>query len=548
MDQTVGVQLFDAGSFEPMRGELLVGDRRERLRPRTAAVLAYLMEHRGRVVGREELMNRIWPGLVVTDDSLAQCIKEIRRALGPMADRIRTVPKVGFAFAEAPKAAPPVAVSPRRPRISVRRLYAAGIGSAIVVLVAAWIWMIDPPTLPKAFSVVVLPLATAGGDGSQDYFADAITEDLTTDLSRISGSFVIARSTANSFRNQPIDPGSIGRELGVRYLVEGNVHRSGEQVVLNLRLVDAQGAGIVWSDRIEGPRNDLEMLQRTVTGRIARSLHLELIEAEASRARRHPSANPDAHDFAMRGWSLWNRQRSTENLAAREAFHRAIELDPASVPAWAGLANTYISEITIDRVKDRAEPLRRAAEAADRAYAIDPSHANAMGSRATVLAMQGKLEESLALFRARLRQNPNYAPSHMWCGIVLTQLGEFAESAASAEQAIRLSPRDVRLPYFYTVLARARLHAGDAAAALVAAEKASQAPGPSEYTTLLVAGAAMSLGDSERARRVVAEFSARNPKFTAGSMRAGAALWRPRYREREEALIESLREAGLPAG
>jgi tetratricopeptide (TPR) repeat protein len=134
----------------------------------------------------------------------------------------------------------------------------------------------------------------------------------------------------------------------------------------------------------------------------------------------------------------------------------------------------------------------------------------------------------------------------MWCGIVLTHLGDCSQAAASAEQAIRLSPRDVRLPYFYTVLARARLHGGDAAAALEAAEKASQAPGPNDYGGLLVAGALMSLGDRDRARTVIAEFSARHPGYTAASMRAGSARWRPVYREREEALIESLRAAGLP--
>jgi TolB-like protein/DNA-binding winged helix-turn-helix (wHTH) protein/Tfp pilus assembly protein PilF len=546
VDKQVAALAFDGGCFEPLRGELRIGEQHQaQLRPRTAAVLAYLIENRGRVVGRAELMQQVWPDVVVTDDSLAQCIKEIRRALGPAAERLRTIPRVGYAFTDGrPSTAAPL-VPGGRPGWAANRWLAA----ALVLLLAALVLGLalrQAARTPPPFSVVVLPLANIGGDASQEYFAEGVTDALTTDLSRISGAFVIARGTAIRYRGKAADAKSVGHELGVRYAVEGGVRRAGEQVVVDLRLVDALDGSIVWSDRIEGARADLDMLQRDITGRIARSLHLEIIDAEAMRAHRHPSADTGAHDLAMQGWSLWNRQDRADNLRARERFERALALDPTVVEAWAGLSNTYVSEIFIDRTKDRAEPLRQAVAAAHRAFAINPKHHNAMGSMATVLAMQGRHDEALALFQARLKLNPNYAPSWMWSGMVQMQLGRFDEAAASAERAIRLSPRDARLPYFYSVVARARLHGGDAKAALEAAERAAQAPGPNTYAPLLVAGAAMRLGDGERARRVVAEFVARNPGYTAASMRAGAADWGAPYRQREEALIESLRNAGLP--
>jgi TolB-like protein len=360
-----------------------------RLRPRTSAVLAYLIENRGRVVGRDELMRHVWADVVVTDDSLAQYIKEIRRALGPVAERLRTVPRVGYAFVDAPeptsKAMAAAAVA--KPGLAANRWLVAGLVLVVALLVLGIALRPAGQSAPP-FSVVVLPLTSIGSDASQEYFAEGVTDALITDLSRISGAFVIARGTAFSYRGKAADAKSVGRELRVRYVVEGDVRRVGEQVVLDLRLVDALGGGIVWSDRIEGARADLAALQHNITGRIARSLPLELIDAEATRGRRHPSVDTGAHDLAMQGWSLWNRQDHADNLKARERFERAVAMDPNVVEAWAGLSNTYISEFFIDRTKDRAELLKRAIAAAERAFALDSKHHNAMGSLATVLAMQ----------------------------------------------------------------------------------------------------------------------------------------------------------------
>jgi TolB-like protein/DNA-binding winged helix-turn-helix (wHTH) protein len=487
---------FAGGSFDPLRGELRIGEQQARLRPRSAAVLALLLDERGRVVGRDELMRQVWPDAVVTDDSLAQCIKEIRRALGPAADCIRTMPRIGYAFADAapdeaketraaaepaatngltPAAAEPatttgLAQAVAEPATTTVPSWAANGAAmttgparaamprwlvsafvlallALVVLFALGPSMMPAPPNAPASSVVVLPLASAGGDASQEAFADGIADDLTTDLSRIPGTFVIARSTADSYRGKPIDARVVGRELGVRYLVEGGVQRAGAQVLLNVRLVDAQADGIVWSERFDGVPDDLDALQRRVALRIARTLQLVLMEEEAARSKRHPSVGP---------------------------------------------------------------------------------------------------EEALELFRAQVRENPGYAPAWMWAATAHIQLGDYAAAAADAEQAILLSPNDTRLPFFYSVLSRARLHGGDAAGALAAAEQAARSPGPNRYAPLLVAAAAMELGDTGRARQVITEFLARNPGYSAASLRETRLPVGPRNGEVEERYIASLVAAGLP--
>ncbi len=470
MEARVQALRFAGGSFDALRGELCVGPRQARLRPRSAAVLALLLEERGRIVGRDELMQRVWPDVVVTDDSLAQCIKEIRRAFGPAADCIRTMPRVGYAFADAApqeatvdaaaiaSAEPAAAAGPASaaaaetaaaPQAASRRR-AGVIALALALLTLAvlgWSILAGGRDLAPSYSVLVLPLATSGAAAARDDFADALTDDLTTDLSLIPGTFVIARSTAERYRGQAIDARAVGRDLNVRYLVEGRVQRAGAQVALVLRLVDAQGGGIVWSERFEGTQGDLGTLQRRVSTRVARMLQIALMESESARTMQHGSPDP---------------------------------------------------------------------------------------------------EQTLELFRAQVRDNPGYAPAWMWAAIAHLQLGDPVAAATHAQEAIRLSPLDARLPYYYSLLGRARLHGGDAAGALAAAEQATRLPGANRYAPLLVAAAAMELGDTSRAHEVMAQFLGRNPGYSAAALRAGRMPVGPRNGEREERYVAALVAAGLP--
>ncbi len=577
--------VFDGGTFEPLRGDLRVGTTRETLRPRTATVLTYLLENPGRIIGREELIKRVWSNVVVTDDSLAQCIKEIRRALGGAADLIRTTPRIGYAFTgavheehpatvdtpprwepHAARAEPPLEAlaggassgalsTPESRQRKVWRVIGIAVGALAVALFALIAYLAaerqpqsSKPKEPR-FSIVVLPLVNVGGGPAQEWFAEGVTEDLTTDLSRIDGSFVISRNSAYAYKGKPVDARTVGRELGVRYIVEGSVQRLGSEVVLNIRLIDSVSGALAWSERFAGPRADLEALQRSVTGRIARFLHLRLIDAEASRARRQHPANSDAHDLTMQGYSLWNRMEKDDNLRARELFQKALALDAEAAMAWAGLANTYIVESRRPGSDDRAATFKLAEEAAQRAYRIDPKLGNALGSWATVLAMKDQLEDAIAIYEERVRLNPNYAPSYYNIGFAYLRLGQPEKAIQYEEQAIRLSPLDARTSNFYMVLAHAHMQLGDAIKAIAAAEHGAKLSSPTQIgPRLALIAACVQGGQLERAEQLMREFRARNPKITVAEVRTRELPGREAYQQHRARFYYALRKAGLPEG
>jgi len=197
-------------------------------------------------------------------------------------------------------------------------------------------------------SIVVLPFANLSNDPEQEYFADGITDDLTTDLTRITDSFVIARSTAFTYKGKAVDVKRIGTELGVRYALEGSVRRMGQQVQANVQLIDTETGAHIWADRFDADRADFAKAQDQIVARLARRLQLKIVEAAARRIELEKPVDPDASDFVMRGWAWYYRPTSTESLAeAQRAFERALKIDPQSVDAKIGLAwivTEYVAE------------------------------------------------------------------------------------------------------------------------------------------------------------------------------------------------------------
>src|SRR5262249_36718546 len=191
----------------------------------------------------------------------------------------------------------------------------------------------EQQSLPS-LSIVVLPFTNLSNDLDQEYFADGITEDLTTDLSRIPQSFVIARNTAFTYKGKALDARQIGRELGIRYALEGSVRRARDQVRVNVQLLDAEGGAYMWADRFETDRANLADAQDEITSRLARTLNLQLVEAAARRSERRRPTNPDARDLEMRGWAAYYRPKSVETTGeGRQLFEQALDIDPQSVDA-----------------------------------------------------------------------------------------------------------------------------------------------------------------------------------------------------------------------
>jgi TolB-like protein/predicted Zn-dependent protease len=297
-------------------------------------------------------------------------------------------------------------------------------------------------TAPR-LSIVVLPFENLSGDKEQDYFADGITDDLTTDLSHLPDSFVISRGTAFTYKGKPIDPKQIGRDLGVRYVLEGSVRRLGEKVEVNAQLISTETGAHVWADRFEGERSKLGELQLEVVSRLARSLDVELIKAEALRAARERPNNPDAVDLAMRGSASLNSGFDQAKFDAAIAdFERALQLDPELVRAQVGLAYSLIDRAYVFGGGDAAVDYPRAEALLTSALSKEPNSAVVQGTRALLAFARKQYSDALSKLDVVLEIDPNIAGAYGLRGVVRLFTGRTEEDIPDLQTALRLSPRD----------------------------------------------------------------------------------------------------------
>ena len=406
-------------------------------------------------------------------------------------------------------------------------LLGAGIVALIAIAGGAWYFLgaNRPATVtsnaPAAraeaahLSIVVLPFTNLSGDPSQDYFADGITENLTTDLSRIRNSFVIARNTAFTFRGKNIDSKEISKELGVRYVLEGSVQRDQNRVRVNVQLIDGETGAHLWADRFEESVTDLFKLQDQVVARLANSLGHELVKAEAQRSTH--STNPDAIDLTMRGWAfLWQPSRTKESVAsAREYFERAIKLDPQNPEAMVGLAYARIRANFFGwSTADEDTPAAQM-DLLAKATAINPGYAFAYYVKSTVLFYTKQVFGSV-----RGRPNGGHTRSNAAYGYYAmaraeTAIGRCEQSIAHIKQAFALSPRDWLRGFWYTYLGVAEICLGRLDAAIEEFKRAIDAGNRTYLPYVFLAGAEAAKGNDAEAklawrRRVVSTLNSRS--------------------------------------
>jgi adenylate cyclase len=303
----------------------------------------------------------------------------------------------------------------------------------------------SPPRAPPRLSIVILPFTNLSDDREQQYFADGITEDLTTDLSRIAGLFVISRNTAFTYKNQPIDERRIGRELGVRYVLEGSVRRFDKHVRVNAQLIQAETNRHLWAERFDSDADDLFALQNEITRRIAVALNVELVAAEAARQ----TQDPDARDYLLRGIAAgWppSRERYAEQI---KLYERALALAPGTVGAQSGLAIALASR-TLDHMTDTAAAdMARAKELAERVSIASPRGALVHYVRGTVLRAESKWQEAIPEYEAAIAFNRNFVYALHGLAYCKLMVGFIDEACELEEQVIRLSPRDPSIGNFY---------------------------------------------------------------------------------------------------
>jgi TolB-like protein/Flp pilus assembly protein TadD len=400
-------------------------------------------------------------------------------------------------------------------------------------------------------SIVVLPFVNLGGNSEQDYFVDGITESLTTDLSRIPGAFVIARNTAFTFKNKPVDARVIGRELGVRYVMEGSVQSSGtgDRIRVNAQLIDTETGAHLWAERFDKPRGDIFEMQDEITTRLARTVGIELVAAEGRRAERERPNNMDAVDLTMRGWAILNQPLSLRrNREACDLFEAALRLDDRNVEALVGLAFRHVNDVRIFASTNRDEQLRIAEKAITEALALAPGNALAHFVRANILHVSGETERSLRELELAITLDRNLAWAHADAGFIKVLLGRAEEAEADLTNAIRLSPRDPGLDRWHALLGIADLFLGRLGSALDRLRKSVEMNPNVALAQFFLAAASALSGRAAEAREARNAGLLLDPNFTVARFRNEPRSKNATFLAQRERIYEGLSLAGVPEG
>ena len=501
---------FGQYRLEIERRELRRGAELIELEPKAFDLLAFLVQHRNRVVSKDDLLQAVWHGRIVSESALTTRLNAVRRALGDdgSAQRlIRTFTRKGIRF----------------------------VGEVTEIADRA---------LPDKPSIAVLPFQNMSGDPEQEYFADGMVEEITTAIARCPWLFVIARNSSFRYKGKPIDVNQTARELGVRYVLEGSVRKAGNRVRIAGQLINSTTGAHVWVDRFEGTLDDIFELQDRVASGVVGAIEPRLRRAEAERAVRKPTASLDAYDLYWRAQAQAYK-RTCESLAESIRLARlALELDPAYGPAMSRIAlsrgmqrqRNWIPPSGLEAEEGIAMARQAIAAAGDDPWVLD-------FAGLALAQLAGDNDAALSALDRAIVLNPNFALAFGHRAVVLSYLNRPDEAIRSAHQAIRLSPLDPAIFSFYQALARAELAAGRYEAGLSWAEAALRENGgmPALRLKLSLCGY---LGRHEEARACLSRVGEFHCEPTiAGIMRALPKGVVPELAAR---VAEGLRKAGLP--
>ena len=492
------------------------------------------------------------------EDMGEQSVKNISRPLRVYAWRPEGV-------AGLPTTSVPIAVPTRRRRMILAPIGAAVMAALVIAVVAWWFWpatrssstapaavataatSIAQPLVAPRLSIVVLPFANLSNDPEQQYFADGITEDLTTDVSRIAHSVVISRNTAFTYRNKSVDTRQIGHELGVRYVLEGSVRRSGNKIRVNAQLIDAETDAHLWAEQFDGEMGDLFALQNEITSRLANALGAELIGAEADRRTQHP----DALDYILRGRAAGLKPASRENYTEMIGlFEHALALDPLSVEAQSLLALVLAGRVLNGTSDTTAADLARAEGLAGQALAASPRSPLPHWAKAQVLRAQNRCEEAIPEYETVLASNRNSVLALFGLAYCKLYAGSIEQVIALEDRAIRLGPRDPNIGFSYFLIGTVHLLQSRTDEAIVWLEKARNAlPAAPVFRSRLASAYALS-GEIERAATELAEARrlSRDSRYASlARLKAVGSFGVPKVRALFEATyFAGLRKAGMP--
>jgi TolB-like protein/Flp pilus assembly protein TadD len=404
----------------------------------------------------------------------------------------------------------------------------------------------NPSSAPR-LSIVVLPFANIGADPEQDYFVDGITESLTTDLSRIGRTLVIARNSAFSYKGKAIDVRQVGRDLNVRYALQGSVQRSGNRLRVNVQLIDAGSGKHLWADRFEKPVADLFDMQDAIVSRLAHTLGDQLVVAEARRAER--SLHPDAMDLTFQGHACLYKGTDPEHLThARGFFERALAIDHRTVGALVGIAVADLRMGASLLTDVRAARFSAAETNVVKALSLAPDHALAHWTMGGVYIFTNRAAQGIAECEHALLLDRNLAGAHSSIGLAKYFMGQSAETEGHILEAFRLSPRDMMAYLWMHFVGISKVQLGADAEAVAWLRRSIETNRNFPPSHFELAAALGLLGIVDEARTAAKAAIALNPGFTIRRLRAGKFSDNPSYLAGRERFYEGLRLAGVPEG
>jgi adenylate cyclase len=520
--------LFEDFALDTERRELRRGQAPVAIEPKVFDLLAFAIENRRRVVSRDDLIAHVWDGRIVSESALTRCIYGARSAIGDDGEAqrlIKTLPRKGLRFVgpvREEQQPAEVAETGARPEKSTPTL-----------------------SLPDRPSVAVLPLDNLSGDKGQDYFCDGITDDIITELSRFSELFVIARNSSFQYKGKAVDVRQIGRELGIRYVLQGSIRREGGRVRISVQLADAMTGAHRWAERYDRQIEDVFAVQDEVARTIAAILAAHVNKAEIERTLNKPPAAWQAYDYYLQAvdayLTFWPSYSVAELYEVRRLLEQSLAIDPKYARAWARLGGTYISAWNAPLDRNHLDPaaLDRAHELARKAVQLDPNLPEAQAILAHVLGQRREHDAAVAAFERAMALNPNFMDWRFARALVLA--GEPERAIAAVERHMRVDPFYVPLAPGSLGLARYMLKQYSEALA-PSRECAARAPNL-RLGHLCLAAAYAQLGRIDEARIEAAEVLQIDPKWTIDK---GSRLLPFKRPEDAEHMFDGLRKAGLP--
>jgi TolB-like protein len=512
------------------RRELTRGSDAIAVGPQVFDLLAYLLQNRTRVVSKDELIDAVWRGRIVAESTLTSHINAVRKAIGDSGEEqrlVRTIARKGYRFVgDVRETDGPEMPDPARPPDS-----AAGPAAPALAL-------------PDRSSIAVLPFLNLSGDPAQDYFVDGVVEDIISAFSRMSGLFVIARNSSFTYKGKVVDAKQVGRELGVRYVLEGSLRKAANRVRITGQLVDAGTGANLWSERFEDAVDNIFELQDQMTANVVGAIAPRLERAEIERAKHKPTESLDAYDYYLRGMANFHQGTRESVNEALPLFYKAIELDPEFASAYAMAAWCHFWRKLNFWMTDRSKEIAEGTRLARRAVALGSDDAVALARSGTALHhFVGDIDGSIALLDRALVLNPSLASAWFLGGFLRVWGGEPDSAIEHFARAMRLSPLDPEMYRMQAGMALAHLFARRFDAASSWAEKAFRHLPSFVMVVSTIAASHALAARPEEAQRAMRHLRQLDPTLRVASL----ADWLPFHRPEDLSLFaDGLRKAGLP--